>query len=127
MTAMFLNGDGMRGGSLHHRLQGAPLIAVSTTAAKYRFWDVGGRFPALEPVPNGGYAVRGEVYDVPLAVLRDDFLPTEPPELELGIIELAEGKPALGMLLRRDFARPADLVDISSIGDWRMYRGARRW
>jgi hypothetical protein len=121
MTLMFLNGDGMVGGRLHHQLHGAPLIAVTRTAPEYRFYAVGGRFPALERVPEGGQAIAGEVYQVPLAVLRDHLLPAEPPELELGVIELAGGGAALAMLLRREFVRPADLVDISSIGDWRAY------
>jgi gamma-glutamylcyclotransferase (GGCT)/AIG2-like uncharacterized protein YtfP len=123
MTLMFLNGDGMRGGRLHHQLHGAALIAAARTAPKYRFYAVGGRFPALEPVPDGGHAVAGEVYEVPLAVLRDHLLPAEPSELELGIVELDNGAAALGMVLRRAFARPGDLVDISAVGDWRKYRG----
>ncbi|MBO0785356.1 MAG: gamma-glutamylcyclotransferase [Actinobacteria bacterium] len=123
MTLMFLTGDGMRGGRLHHELRGAPLVAVTRTAARYRFYDVGGRYPALEPVPAGGYAIAGEVYDVPLAVLRDHLLPAEPAELELGIAELADGAAALAMLLRQGVPRPAGLTDISGIGDWRAYRG----
>ncbi|HZC39818.1 MAG TPA: gamma-glutamylcyclotransferase [Streptosporangiaceae bacterium] len=123
MTLMFLTGDGMRGGRLHHELRGAPLVAVTRTAARYRFYDVGGRYPALEPVPAGGYAIAGEVYDVPLPVLRDHLLPAEPPELELGIAELADGAAALAMLLRQGVPRPAGLTDISGVGDWRAYRG----
>jgi hypothetical protein len=122
MTLMFLSGDGMAGGPLHHQLREAPLVAVTRTAPEYRFYAVGGRFPALEWVPAGGHPVAGEVYQVPLAVLRDCLLPAEPPELELGVIELADGGAALAMLLRRDFARPSDLMDISSIGDWRAYQ-----
>src|SRR6266566_7907729 len=116
MTLMFLNGDGMRGGRLHHQLRGAALVAATRTAPKYRFYAVGGRFPALEPVTNGGHAIAGEVYEVPLAVLRDHLLPAEPDELELGIIELDDGRAALGMVLRRACTRPGDLTDISVIG-----------
>jgi hypothetical protein len=125
MTLMFLNGDGMRGGRLHHQLRGAAPVAEARTAPKYRFYAVGDRFPALEPVPDGGHSIAGEVYDVPLAVLRDHLLPAEPGELELGIVELDNGAAALGMVLRRAFTRPADLVDISVIGDWREYRDDR--
>ena len=124
MTLMFLTGDGMSGGPLHGELRGAPLVAVTRTAARYRFWAVGGRFPALEPVPADGYPVAGEVYDVPLPVLRDHLLPAEPPELELGIAELDGGAAALAMLLRRDFTRPGSLADISATGDWRAYRAS---
>ena len=123
MTFMFLNGGAMRGGPLHHLLGGAPLVGEVRTAARYRFYSVGDRYPALEEVASGGVEVAGEVYDVPLEVLRDSLLPAEPPELELGIIELADGRPSLGMVLRREFGAQTELKDISAIGGWRAYRG----
>jgi gamma-glutamylcyclotransferase (GGCT)/AIG2-like uncharacterized protein YtfP len=122
MPLMFLNGGGMAGGPLHPLLRGAPLVAVTRTAPRYRFWSVGGRFPALQPVADGGVAVAGEVYDVPLEVLGGSLLPAEPAELELGVIELADGQPCLAMLLRRPAAEPPDLQDISAHPDWRQYR-----
>jgi Gamma-glutamyl cyclotransferase, AIG2-like len=122
MTYMFLNGGGMAGGSLHHLLRGAPLVAETTTAPRYRLHSVGDRYPALEPVADDGTAVNGEVYDVPLDVLRDSLLPQEPPELELGIIELADGSPSLGMILRRPCPPIGDLTDISAHGGWRAYQ-----
>jgi gamma-glutamylcyclotransferase (GGCT)/AIG2-like uncharacterized protein YtfP len=122
MVLMFLNGGAMAGGPLHPLLRGAPLVAVTRTAPRYRFWSVGDRFPALEPAAAGGVAVAGEVYDVPLEVLGGSLLPAEPAELELGVVELADGRSCLGMLLRRPAARPADLQDISGHGSWREYR-----
>jgi|SRR5580704_15062859 hypothetical protein len=123
MTWMFLNGGGMRGGSLHHLLRGAPLVlADARTAPRYRLHSVGDRYPALEPVPAGGTAIVGEVYDLPLDVLRDSLLPAEPPELELGVIELADGRPSLGMILRRPCPPLDELTDISGYGGWRAYR-----
>jgi gamma-glutamylcyclotransferase (GGCT)/AIG2-like uncharacterized protein YtfP len=124
MTWMFLNGGGMSGGSLHHLLGGAPLVARTSTAARYRLYSVGGRYPALSPAASGGAAILGEVYDLPLDVLRDSLLPAEPPELELGVIELADGSPALGMILRRAFAAPGDLADITAHGGWRAYQSS---
>jgi gamma-glutamylcyclotransferase (GGCT)/AIG2-like uncharacterized protein YtfP len=125
MPHMFLNGGGMRGGALHHLLRGAPLVAETATAPRYRFYSVGGRYPALEPVGSGGGAVAGEVYDLPLELLRDELLPAEPPELELGVIELGDGSAALGMLVRRAFTLPADLEDITETGSWRAYLSRR--
>ncbi len=124
MPHMFLNGGGMRGGSLHHLLAGAPLVAEIRTAPHYLLYSVGDRYPALQPCPpesGAGAAIAGEVCDLPLVLLRDDLLPAEPPELELGVIELADGGAALGMILRR--ARPAmdDLTDITAFGGWRAY------
>jgi hypothetical protein len=147
MPPMFLTGGGMRGGPLHPLLRGAPLLAVTTTAPRYRLLSVGDRFPALVPVAEddvaedgvaedgvaedgvaedgvaAGVAVEGEVYDVPLDVLRESLLPAEPAELELDVIELADGSSCLAMVLRRPAGEPADLRDISAHRGWRRYRG----
>lgn len=122
MVHMFLNGGGMQGGDLHHLLRGAPLVKATHTAPKYRFHSVDDRFPALEPVDSGGVPVAGELYDVPWETLRDSLLPSEPPELELGIIELADGTPSLAVVLRKEYQHTATLTDISDIGSWREYR-----
>jgi hypothetical protein len=97
MALMFLNGGGMAGGPLHHQLQGAELVRVARSAPRHRYHAVGGRFPAMSAVDpaEDGYAVVGEVYDLPLATLRDHLLPAEPPELELGVIELEDGTACL--------------------------------
>ncbi len=124
MPNMFLNGGGMRGGSLHHLLAGAPLIAETTTAPRYLLYSVGDRYPALQPCAKdagAGAAIAGEVYDLPLDLLRDDLLPAEPAELELGVIELADGSAALGMILRQPCPGLANLTDITAFGGWRAY------
>jgi hypothetical protein len=127
MPYIFLNGGGMRGGSLHHRLRDAPLVAETRTAPLYRFYSCGDRYPALEPVEDGqGAAIEGEVYDLPLDVLRDELLPAEPPELELGVITLADGSAVLGMVLRRPAPAMDDLMDITAFGGWRAYLASRR-
>jgi hypothetical protein len=125
MALMFLNGGGMTGGPLHHQLRGAELVRVARSAPKYRYYSVGDRFPAMIEVPSDGHAVTGEVYDLPLATLRDHLLPAEPPELELGVIELADGTACLATVLRREFTDAPDLVDISAVGDWRTYLNQR--
>jgi gamma-glutamylcyclotransferase (GGCT)/AIG2-like uncharacterized protein YtfP len=127
MPYMFLNGGGMRGGSLHHLLRDAPLLAETRTAPLYRLYSVGDRYPALQLAEEGtgagasGAAIAGEVYDLPLDLLRDDLLPAEPPELELGVIQLADGTAALGMILRRQCPATDDLTDITGFGGWRDY------
>jgi gamma-glutamylcyclotransferase (GGCT)/AIG2-like uncharacterized protein YtfP len=122
---MFLNGGGMRGGPLHHQLQGAELVRVARSAPKYRYFSVGDRFPAMLEVADGGHAVVGEVYDLPLETLRDHLMPAEPAELELGVIELADGTACLATVLRAEFVGVKDLRDISAIGDWRAYLDGR--
>lgn len=123
MALMFLNGGAMRGGPLHHLLDGAPLIASTRTAPKYRFYSVADVCPALYPVSHGGAAVAGELYDVPLDVLRDKLLPAEPPALELGVIEIADGSSSFAMLLRRGYL--AELTDITAHGDWHIYQAKK--
>ncbi|WP_067812396.1 allophanate hydrolase-related protein [Actinomadura kijaniata] len=126
MPLIFLNGGAMRGGPLHHLLDGSPLVAETTTAPRYRFYSVGDQCPALTPVAHGGSPVHGEVYDVPMDVLRDKLLPAEPPELELGVIELADGSSSLAMLLRRPYTSYTRLIDITEHGSWDAYRQSRK-
>jgi hypothetical protein len=122
MPLMFLNGGGMRGGPLHHLLDGAPLVAATTTAPRYRLYSVADRFPAFLPVAHGGARIMGEVFDVAMDVLRDRLLPAEPPELELGIIELADATSSLAMVLRRTPVSFPELLDITEHGGWAAYR-----
>ncbi len=122
MALMFLNGGAMRGEPLHHLLDGAPLVQATTTAPKYRFYSVGDACPALYPVAHGGVAVAGELYEIPLDTLRDRVLPSEPHELELGVIELADGSSSFAMLLRRPYTSHVRLTDITAVGDWRAYQ-----
>jgi len=91
MALMFLNGDGMRGGRAHYTIEGVPLVGERRTAPLYRFYSVRDEFPALYPVADGGQPVLGELYDVPMGPLSA-LLATEPPELELSIIELDDGE-----------------------------------
>jgi gamma-glutamylcyclotransferase (GGCT)/AIG2-like uncharacterized protein YtfP len=124
VTLMFLNGGGMQGGPLHPYLLGTPLLRPARTAPKYRFYAVGGEFPGLTP-GEPGCSVAGELYDVPLEILRDSLMPQEPPELELGLIEMDDGSAALATVLRRPYQQVAELIDISAIADWRAYQAGR--
>jgi hypothetical protein len=120
---LFVNGEGMSGGQVHYSIDGHPFLGAARTAPRYRFFSVRDEFPALWPVDEGGASIEGELYEVPLAVIRDSFMPAEPPELELGVLELADGGSALVVLLRRPVYEAGDgLVDISGYGGWRAYR-----
>jgi gamma-glutamylcyclotransferase (GGCT)/AIG2-like uncharacterized protein YtfP len=118
---IFLNGSAMQGGPLHDQLRGAPLVRRARTAAKYQFFSVANRFPAMHPAPHNGHRVHGEVYDIPLETLHNHLLPAEPEELELGTIELADGTACLATLLRQEHLESPSLIDISPIGDWPAY------
>ena len=124
---LFVNGEGMRGGAVHHTIEVHPFLGYAWTAPTYRFFSVGDRFPALWLVSKGGVSVPGELYDVPLTTIRDQFIPAEPPELELGVIELADGGSALAVVLRREVLDAPDLVDISERGGWREYRSQQNY
>ncbi len=130
MALMFLNGDGMRGGSAHHTIEGVPLVGERRTAPLYRFYSVRDQFPALYPAGEAGpeagrpRPILGELYDLPMPEFRA-LLATEPPELELGIIELEGGDLSFAMLLRETEYRSGVHRDITSHGGWQAYRAAR--
>lgn len=127
MPPMFLNGDGMRGGPVHHHIQGVPLLGELRTAPKYRFYSIREEFPALVATATGGAPIMGELYDVPIDMLHGSLLPAEPPELELGTIELENGFVSFAMLLRREvLERGAGLIEITKYGGWRAYRDEGR-
>jgi hypothetical protein len=124
MALMFLNGDGMRGGRAHYTIEGVPLVGERRTAPRYRFYSVRDEFPALFPAGDGpGEAILGELYDVPMKELRD-LLDTEPPELELGVIELDDGEFSFAMVLRDSEQETGGHRDISAYGGWRAYRAS---
>jgi hypothetical protein len=119
---LFLNGEGMRGGRVHPHIAHYRFLGEATTAPRYRFYVYEDRFPALWPVAEGGVSVPGELVELPLESVRDEFLPVEPPQLELGVVELADGSAALAVILRPEVhARGTGLVDISDHGGWRAY------
>ena len=121
MALMFLNGDGMRGGRAHHTNEGSPLVGERRTAPGYRFFSVRDEFPGLYPGP--GQPVLGELYDVPMGPLRA-LLATEPPELELSVIELEGGELSFAMVLRDTEYNLGIHRDITSYGGWRAYRAS---
>ncbi len=123
---LFLNGEGMRGGRVHPGIAKYPFLGEVRTAARYRFYACEGGFPALWPVAEGGVSVPGELYALPLDAVRDEFMPVEPPELELAVIELADGSAGLAVVLRPEVhARGEGLVDISDSGGWRAHQASR--
>ena len=142
VVRMFLTGDGMRGGPLHRHIEGAEFLGERRTLPRYRFYSIRDEFPALHPVGEGGCAILGELYEVPMARLHG-LLAREPAELELSTVELSAGDPAgswpapggaaagaagaaelsFGMILRRGEEARGRHADISQHGGWRAYRG----
>ena len=68
---LFVNGDGMRGGRVHHTIEAHPFLGVARTAPRYRFFSVREREPKPgsrdEPVQLGQ---RKMVVDVGVAIER---------------------------------------------------------
>ena len=93
---LFVNGEGMSGGNVHYSIEGLPFLGEARTAPRYRFFSVRDEFPGAVAGGRGRGERQGELYDVPLDVIRDRFIPAEPPELELSVIELDDGGSARG-------------------------------
>ena len=126
MVPLFVNGEGMSGGKVHYSIEGHKFLGPARTAARYRFFSVRDEFPGLWPVDEGGVSTEGELYEVPLEVIRDSFMPAEPPELELGVLELDDGGSALVVLMRKEVIESGEgLTDISDYGGWRAYLAGR--
>ncbi|MDI9948271.1 MULTISPECIES: gamma-glutamylcyclotransferase [Rhodococcus] len=125
MAELFCNGGAMRGGNLHHNVSAHTFLGTVRTAPKYRFFSVRDEFPALLLTETGGASIEGELYDVPIGDIRTDFLPEEPEELELTVIELSDGRSVLAVGLRPGLleSRAGELTEITDHGAWRRYRG----
>jgi hypothetical protein len=117
---MFVNGQAMTGGTLHHALAEARFLAAARTAPRYRFYSVRDEFPGLHPSSTGS-AVPGELYELDLTVLREELLPNEPPELELTVIELDDRSASLCMRLRTELIGQPGVQDITAAGGWRTH------
>ena len=123
MTLMFLNGTAMYGQKDHSCHRGSTFLGPARTTSAYRFFAVRDEFPGLLPVATGGRCIDGELYDMPDPVLRDQLLPAEPTELELGTIRLIDGEEVHAMILRPERIAAGDrVVDISELGGFRSYQ-----
>lgn len=123
---MFVNGQAMQGGSMAGALTDAVFIGPARTAPRYlffSFFSVRDEFPGLHPVDVGGGSIAGELYAVSYSTLRENLLPFEPAELELGIIELEDGSGTLAMRMRAEALTAPGVVDITAHGGWRAYLG----
>lgn len=123
MPKMFLNGTAMSGQKDHACHAGSTFLGPARTASHYRFFAIRDEFPGLFPVEHGGRMIVGELYDMPEHVLRDQLLPAEPRELELGEIELDDGRIVNAMILRPERIDMGDkVVDIAELGGFRSYQ-----
>lgn len=121
MTRFLIYGTFMRGQPGHHNLAGAERLGAVETAAKYRLWDIDGRWPALIEADDG-VAIVGEIYEIAPAHL-DRLAELEPPGWGRSTVELEDGSQVHAFLadpLLRERG-----VDISPHGGWAAYRADR--
>jgi gamma-glutamylcyclotransferase (GGCT)/AIG2-like uncharacterized protein YtfP len=120
---MFLNGTAMSGQKDHGAIAGATFVGAARTAPGYRFFAVRDEFPGLLPVTEGGASILGELYEMSDELLLEGLLPQEPKELELGEIQLDDGRTVNAMHLVPDRLVPGDkVVDITAFGGFRAYQ-----
>jgi gamma-glutamylcyclotransferase (GGCT)/AIG2-like uncharacterized protein YtfP len=117
-VVLFVNGTLMRGLKLHANLAGAEFLGEFRTAPRFRLHSIGDVHPGMFEVTDGGVAVAGELYRLPIEVWRR-VEAGEPPGLYRGPVELADGRVVDGILFPRELAEVQP--DISGFGGWRPY------
>ena len=118
---LFVNGELMQGLSMHESLRGAEFVGEACTAPVYRLFSVDNRYPAMVRAENyeQGYAVRGEIYDVPEVMWPNLFENERRLGLYRGSVWLADGTAMAGILCVRELCE--NYQDISPFGGWRKY------
>lgn len=113
------NGGLMRGQSAHWKMKGATFLEEVRTAARYRLYSIGDRYPAMIRDDQQGVSIAAELYHVP-----DDVWPRisniEPPGLYRGPVVLADGRTLEGMLGEPRFTLKNG-TDISHYGGWAAF------
>lgn len=120
MPEFVIYGTFMSGQPGHANLEGARFLEAVETAARYRLFEVDGRWPALVE-DDDGVAVAAELYEIEephLARLAE----LEPPGWDRAPIELADGRRAEAFLGSPELRRRGR--DISEHGGWAAYRAA---
>ncbi|MGD0475092.1 MAG: gamma-glutamylcyclotransferase [Candidatus Velthaea sp.] len=120
----FICGSALRGQPDHANLGDATFVRETQTKPMYRLHSVEDRHPGIYAVPNGGVAIKGEVYD-----LSDEqhtrLIASEPPNLFEGPIELEDGTHVSAMFYPRDLIEARGYADISHFGGWAAFKAAR--
>jgi allophanate hydrolase len=105
----------------YRNLEGARFLAAVETAARYRLYEVDGRWPALI-ADEDGVAIAAELYeidDVHLARLAE----LEPPGWNRAPVELADGRRVEAFLGDPSLRERGH--DVSTHGGWPTYRASR--
>lgn len=108
----------MRGQPGHANLEGAEYLEAVETAARYRLWEVDGRWPGLIE-DDDGVAIAAELYEISPGHL-ERLAEIEPPGWARSPVELADGRVVEAFL--GDPTLRARGVDVSRHGGWAAYR-----
>ena len=126
MTALFCNGEGMRGGAVHENLAGEPFLGEATTAPRYRFYSVRDEFPGVVDVGTGRAAARSPASCTTSSCGRCSTASCRAsrPSSSSGWSSSTTGAPSSGWSCG---PRSADRHrDITDLGGWRAYRASTR-
>lgn len=118
---IFVNGELMQGLSMHHLMDTAHFVKRDRTAPVYRLYSIENRYPAMimAVAPENGFAISGEIYDVPDTLWPTLFENERRLGLYRGHIWLQDGTGMGGILSVRELCHT--FPDISSYGGWREY------
>lgn len=122
---LFVNGELMRGLSMHGLMEKATFVKEAQTTPIYRLFTIDDQYPAMIIAPPGrqGYAIAGELYEIPQEIWPILFNNERRLGLYRGYIWLSDGQAEYGILSVPELCE--DYPDISSYGGWRAYRQTR--
>jgi gamma-glutamylcyclotransferase (GGCT)/AIG2-like uncharacterized protein YtfP len=121
----FICGSALRGQPDHAYLGAATFVREVHTTPKYRLHSVADRHPGIYEVPNGGVAIKGELYELS-AEQHAHLIASEPPDLYEAPIELDDGTHVSAMIYPRDLIEARGYADISHFGGWAAFKAAQR-
>ena len=120
----FICGSALRGQPDHGNLGEAAFVRETQTKPIYRLHSVEDRHPGIYEVPNGGVALKGEIYEMS-DEQHAQLIASEPPNLYEAPIELEDGTAVPAMLYPRDLIEARGYADISHYGGWAAFKAAR--
>jgi gamma-glutamylcyclotransferase (GGCT)/AIG2-like uncharacterized protein YtfP len=121
VPAFLIYGTFMRGQPGHANLDGAEFLGEVETAARYRLWEIDGRWPALIEDENG-VAIAAELWEIDPAHLAR-LAEIEPPGWNRGPVELTDGQRAEAFL--GDPELRARGQEVSGHGGWPGFVASR--
>lgn len=104
LVKLFVYGTLKRGGRNHHAIADTVYLGESLTSANYLLVDLG-PYPGMIEKPLGGFAIHGELFEIPSALLSElDKIEGSPTLFEVNPITLNDGTKAFSYLYKRNTA-----------------------